>query len=572
MSDQENNDQRQRRSSYRASRDGNASERRQPTPRRSASTRPDAARRAESERARAARAQARREREAAQDARGAQSQSASRARTQEGTRRSVSSSAARQEGARRRSIQDGGGAPARERRVQRQAANGRAEKPRTSSKTGAPKPNVTGATPALMKVALGVFAALMACGLVVGLVFPRPAASELENRQLTAFPAITLQGILDGQFFSDLSLWYSDTYPLREMLVSADRTLEGLFGIQPSQQLVGTDKQADEISTAADTVDVEARQSVEVPTEEAMAEDIQGNIMGRLYVEDDAAYSVYYFSQEAVQQYAAAMSIAAQRLEGQADVYSIIVPNNSAVMLSESTLESLGGTDQAQAIDYFYSLYDPLVHTVKVLDVMRQQNGQYLYFRTDHHWTADGAYVAYQQFCERKGIEPVDKEALETKTFQPFLGSYYTQLDLQSMADNPDYVKTYYPEGTNTLIYWNDQGDEVESSVIQDVDGWADSSLYNAFICGDQPLAHIYNPNFTDDSSVLLVKDSFGCAFAPWLANSYQNVWIIDFRYTDQNIVDFVQEHGIQDVIFLNNIEIAGTTTVANMLTSEVTE
>ena len=438
-----------------------------------------------------------------------------------------------------------------------------------------PKPNVAGASDVAKSIALRVFAGIMALGCVIGLLFfLRPTTSDLEKRELTPFPEVKVETILNGEFFSDLSLWYSDTYPLRELLVSADKALEGLFGIQPDQQLVGADQSADQLPSGGEEsdLDLESRQSVEAPTEQAMAEDIQANIMGRLYVEDGAAYSVYYFSKESVQQYAAAISIAAQRLEGTADVYSLIVPNNSAVMLDEKTLSDLGGSDQSQAIDYFYSLYDPLVHTVKVLDVLRANNSDYVYFRSDHHWTADGAYLAYRQFCERKGIEPVDKNTLQTTVFQPFLGTYYSQLDLDAMADNPDYVTAYYPNGTNDLTYWNEAGEEVDANVIQDVTGWNESSLYNTFICGDQPETHIHNPEITDGSSILLVKDSFGTAFAPWLVNSYQDVWVIDFRYTSENIVDFVKDHGIQDVLFLNNIEIAGTTSVANMLTSEVTD
>ena len=28
---------------------------------------------------------------------------------------------------------------------------------------------------------------------------------------------------------------------------------------------------------------------------------------------------------------------------------------------------------------------------------------EYLYFKTDHHWTPNGAYRAYEQFCSLQG-------------------------------------------------------------------------------------------------------------------------------------------------------------------------
>lgn len=505
------------------------------------------------------------------------SSSPERPRTQRQTARSQRPSAARPSAQRQQANRGAAARPqARPTSRTRRAQQPQPAPAATQRKGMEPKELLSGAPEFAQWLSIRIFAGIMAVGLVVGLLFfLRPTTSQLENRELTQFPAFSIETVLNGEYFAQLSLWYADTYPLREVLVGWSRSLTGLFGIQPQQQLVGSDQTADELPPAeqATNLNIEERKQVEVPTEQAMADDIQANVMGRLYVENGAAYSVYYFSQESVEQYATAISIAAQRLDGIANVYSIIVPNNSAVMLDEQTLNDLGGTDQSQAIDYFYSLYDPNVRTVRVLDALRASaKDEYLYFRSDHHWTADGSYIAYVLYCQRAEIDPVDKSTLETVTFEPFLGSYYTELDLPAMAENPDYVKAYYPNGTNDMIYWDEAGNPVESHVINDVSGWAENSLYNTFIAGDQAETHIYNPAFNDDSSVLVVKDSFGTCFVPWLVNNYQNTWVIDFRYTGQNIVDFVKEHEIQNVIFLNNIEIAGTTTVANMLTSEVTD
>ena len=62
-------------------------------------------------------------------------------------------------------------------------------------------------------------------------------------------------------------------------------------------------------------------------------EEIQNQIQQGLYVKNGAAYSVYYFSQSAADTYTQALNHAAKELEGQADVYSILVPNNSGAML-----------------------------------------------------------------------------------------------------------------------------------------------------------------------------------------------------------------------------------------------
>lgn len=427
------------------------------------------------------------------------------------------------------------------------------------------------------------FGAVMAVGCVAGLlVFAHPATSQLEGRELTKFPEFTLDSFLDGSYLEQVSLWYSDTFPGRDVLVNLGQDLKGLYGIQPETSLVGGNVQADELppleteQPAIDEQEPQApeepkeREKVEVPTEEAMAADVQKNIMSGLYVKDGAAYSIYYFSQEAVENYTAAISTAADKLAGVANVYSVIVPNNSAALLDESVLESLGGTDQAKAIDYFNSLYSLNVRTVPILDVLRDHRSEYTYFRTDHHWTALGAYYAYLEYCKAADIQPVDISSLKTMTFDGFLGSFYTELKNPAMADNPDEVIAYVPKGTNDMVYWGKEGEKIEAHVITDVEGWNKNSLYSTFIAGDEPISIIENPTITDGSSVLVVKDSFGNAFVPFLVNNYQTVYVIDYRYTDTNIVEYVKENKIQDVIFLNNISLAGTLTVAAKIDSMV--
>lgn len=459
-------------------------------------------------------------------------------------------------------------------------------KPETSEDPEPPKQSFNRRDVRFLKSAhawgVRAFGAAMAVGCITGLlIFAHPATSQLEGRQLTAFPSFTIDSFLDGSYLEQVALWYSDTFPFRDTLVNLGQDLKGLYGVQPDTSLVGGKVQADELPPLEEPTPVEDPRNtepqqpekptkVEVPTEEAMAADVQKNIMSGLYVKDGAAYSIYYFSQEAVTNYAAAISAAADKLQGVADVYSIIVPNNSAAILDESLLDSLGGTNQAQAINYFNSLYSLNVKTVPILDALRLHRDEYTYFRTDHHWTAQGAYIAYQEFCKAKGLEPVDLSTLKTMTFDGFLGTFYTELKNQAMADNPDTVTAYIPAGTNNMTYWDKDGDEIKAKVITDVEGWNKNSLYNTFIAGDEPISIIENPTIDDGSSVLVVKDSFGNAFVPFLVNNYQTVYVIDYRYTDTNIVEYVKQHEIKDVIFMNNISLAGTLTVAAKIDSMV--
>ena len=433
-----------------------------------------------------------------------------------------------------------------------------------------------------------IFAGLMLLGGIVGLLFFfRPGTSTVEKRELTKFPKLTLSSLWDGSFFTEVSLWYSDTYPMRDRLIAADQTLKSAYGVTTSTMMVGGHQQGDEIPTEtakADTADEtereeilreentgkdtdaeEEKEPVSAPDSKEMEAEIQNQIQQGLYVKNGAAYSVYYYSQSAAETYAQALNQAARELEGQADVYSILVPNNSGAMLSEEELESLGGSDQTQAISYYHSLYEG-VKPVKTIETLREHNDEYLYFRTDHHWTQLGAYYVYQNFCEEKGIQPHELSDFDTMTFSPFLGTFYTELKNQDMAENPDTVEAYVPMGTNDMTYWDTDGTEYQWNIIEDVSAWDQSSGYYCYIGGDKPLSIIENPEIRDGSSCLVLKESYGNCFVPFLVDHYETVYVVDFRYANVNVVDYVKEKNIQDLIIMNNITIIGSDKVASTI------
>lgn len=416
---------------------------------------------------------------------------------------------------------------------------------------------------------------LVAASVVGLLFFARPTTSEVEKRTLTPMPAFSWNSFWSGSYFSDLALWYSDTYPLREQLVSADQAISALHGIKSETQMIGGTKQADELPPAGSSSDAKdgasdsednassstkrEREKVEVPAQEVMAEAIQNQVLDGLYVKGDSAYSIYYFSQEAVQEYADAMNEAAKKLKGVAEVYSVIAPNSSGILLSEKEVKDLGGTNQVDAIKYFYSLYSDDVHPVDSVPKLQEHDDEYIFYRTDHHWTSLGAYYAYQAFCEEKGVEAEDRDDMKHVNMGDFLGSYYAQLKSAEMQANPDYVEAWIPNGTNKMRLWDQDGTVSDDyNVITDTSKWDITGKTMGFMMGDQPLQKVENPKVTDGSTCLVIKDSFGDFFAPWLVDHYQTLYVGDFRYFESNIVDFVKENKVTDVVFCNNVTLAG--------------
>ena len=461
-----------------------------------------------------------------------------------------------------------------------------------SIRNSRPTPRSSTTRASAVRVARGRWIGVRASAVVVllaafiGLLFFfRPTTSEVEKRNLKEFPAFTLESFLSGEWTSEVALWYSDTYPLREPMVALSQAIDSLHGIEAETQMIGGNVSQDELPPVDDEtnepVEVtpiappeEDEGPVEVPTTAAMQADIQQSIMNGLYLKNGAAYSVYYFVQSAVDRYAQAINACADALEGEADVYCMLVPNNSGVMLDEETLAALGGTDPAQALKYFYSLMDSNVHKVKILDTLREHNDEYLYFRTDHHWTQYGAYYAYLEFCKVSGREPQPIiDSWEYYTFDGFLGSFYSETGSAEMAAAPDRVDAYIPTGTNRLTFWDEAGNRTDWQVITDVTGWDRGSLYATFIGGDRTLSEIDNTEANPNGPVgLVIKDSYGCAFVPCLVDNYSMLYVIDYRYSTQNIPEFVREHNVDDVIYVNNMTLASTDSVANKLYSMATQ
>ena len=435
-------------------------------------------------------------------------------------------------------------------------------------------------------IGCALFIIVLLLGALLGLLIPlRPDVSEVENRTLTKFPEFTLETFLNGEYFSDISTWYSDTFPLRDQLITANQKISALYGLKTDEQVIGADVQADEIPTETSSIQPAASQAAAsenaaqtgisaqagngeptLPDSYKMEEAVQDQIQKRLYVKDGTAYTIYGFDQSAADTYTQALSNAAAELSGQTNVYSILVPLNSGVMLDEPTLESLGGSDQQQTIDYYYNSYKG-VTSIETMRTLREHNSEYLYFRTDHHWTALGAYYVYRNFCEVKGWTPNELSSYQTMEFSPFLGTYYTKLNKPSdMEANPDTVTAYIPHGTNTMTYQDKDGREYEWNVIRDVSKRSSGSGYATFIAGDNPMSVIQNPNINDGSSCLVLKESYANCFIPFLVDHYQTIYIVDFRYAKVNVMDFVKEKQIKDLIVVNNIGIINSESVATTI------
>lgn len=408
----------------------------------------------------------------------------------------------------------------------------------------------------------------MLIGCLVGLLFfLRPTTSVAEKRQLTEFPEFTVNSFLTGSYFTQVSLWYADTYPLREPMVVADQNIQTLYGLSGDRAMMNANVQADEIPVESTVVE-KPEISNDPPDERAVAEAVQNSIMDGLYIKDGAAYSIFYFSKSGADTYISAVNAAAEKLDGTSRVFSVLVPS-SAVVLPEKEYESIGGSDQRQVLDYVWARFDDNVTHVDLLDTMRDHSDDYPYFRTDHHWTMRGAYNGYTEYCRARGIEAASLDGFTYRDCGEFMGTFYTSI-AQYGTVNVDEFETYAPAATNDMTRRSPEGKEEPDKVIADASTMGPTEKYDALSGCDPASGYIHNPDLSDGSSCLVVKDSYGSAFIPFLVANYEYVHMIDPRYYVGNVCDYAKEHEIQDVIFVYGIKIGLADQYAELLYSSV--
>lgn len=344
-------------------------------------------------------------------------------------------------------------------------------------------------------------------------------------------------------------------------------------GLTDGSSLASNSSDATGSQTSSQTSEV-SEEPTPAPQSEPQADP---ETVGALLVVGDTAYEYYNFSKDLANSYITAVSDAGKKLSGTATVYDMVVPTSIDIMLPESYINknNLNTSDQRKAIeDYIYpsiQSMNPDVKTVSTFDTLKSHANEYLYFRTDHHWTQLGAYYAYTEFCKVRGFDPVPLEDFDKKEYTGYLGSFYSSSTdaAAKLGGNPDTVEAYVPKANVTLNATQQDGQVLENwPLVADGDQYGESMKYLIYAAGDQPYEEITNNDMSDGSACIIVKESFGNCFIPFLVNHYNKVYVVDYRYyTNGTVTQLAQQTGATDVLCLNNISMTRNEDLINRFT-----
>ena len=295
------------------------------------------------------------------------------------------------------------------------------------------------------------------------------------------------------------------------------------------------------------------------------AENVAGEQIGSLYLNGDSAYELFYFSEKAVRAHASLLNTV-QAMFPKVKLSAMIVPNSFGVILDPKVQEKLASSGMDQAIAYSYSLMDKRVNTINVFDTLSAHKKEYIYFRTDHHWTQLGAYYAYQEYCKSMGYSTKPLSDYQKMDFPEFYGTFYFFMNRpESLKGHPDQV-TAYQGSMNTMQYTDSKGNLQEGKLINDASQMLPGNKYNCFMLGDHGYVEIHNEGAPRKKSILVLKDSYGNAFVPLLAQDYRDVYVVDYRHYQGNASSLIQEKGIEEILFLNNVMGIGESLSQKML------
>ena len=185
---------------------------------------------------------------------------------------------------------------------------------------------------------------------------------------------------------------------------------------------------------------------------------------------------------------------------------------------------------------------------IDVLPALTEHKGEYLYYRTDHHWTTLGAYYAYQQLCETLGLTPFDRDAHTAETCEDFYGTHYSKA--RTWNAEPDTITWY--DLQNSLTVWNVTGPgqptEGTTTGLYDLDKLKVYDKYAMFLHGNNGLSRVEGDG---EGKILVIKDSYANSFVPYLTANYAAIDVVDFRNYNYGLDQLIAANDYDQILVL---------------------
>lgn len=347
------------------------------------------------------------------------------------------------------------------------------------------------------------------------LILPKKDFSENENRYLAKFPEFSVESMLQGNFTDGINTWLTDHFPARDFFVGIKTQSDLLLGKKIINQIyvINSDLLIEEYQEPQNT-------------------DKISKILDKFNQKISEAFPTI-------------------------NMQIMLVP--TAVKIYEEYLPSFAPKlDQVENTSTL--IQKSKIPSIDVYNILRiHKDEEYLYYRTDHHWTTKAAYYAYQEYCNQNNLKPIALDCFISKQVtDDFYGTLFSKVKNYQM--NGDVITIYeYPEW-DLSVYYEDA--DVETDSLYNLEYLNQKDKYSLFLNNLHSLIEITNKNVHNGHELVLIKDSYANSMVPFLVNHFEKIYVFDTRSYKKGISQFLSEQeGITDILILYNMNSIDTDT-----------
>ena len=367
-------------------------------------------------------------------------------------------------------------------------------------------------TPSLFRYPVLVAFGLFFIGLfVLDMATPDRAYSELENTTLTQRPRLTAVSA-DGlnNYFTSYTRYVKDQVFGRDQWIS--------------------------LQSAAETTLFQKTQS-------------GGILLGREHMMFARHYSILKNEEKGMAKNLAAVQSLAQRYPGRVNL--MLVPSAS-VVYPENVPAGAPQIDEKGILEGVAAQGEACGRFIDVLPALTEHKGEYLYYRTDHHWTSTGAYYAYKQLCDALSLTPFDPSAHTVLAADGFYGTHYSKA--RTPDAEPDTILYYDLPNALTIYSVSGPGQPAdgETTGLYDTAKLDVYDKYAMFLHGNNGMSRIRGDG---TGRILVIKDSYANCFVPYLTANYADIDVVDFRNYNYGLDKLIADNAYDQLLVLYSFD-----------------
>jgi len=376
-------------------------------------------------------------------------------------------------------------------------------------------------------------------GLGVASLFVKPGGvSQEEKRALAPLPAYSSKSLWSGTFTDSLEMYYADNFPGRDPLIRFSFDMKAWRGIKSEEIAFYTPK--------AKTPPPGAKPGQQPLTDTGDAASMNGEVNKGVFIAEGRAMQIFGGSVKMGNLFAESANKFAEAMPAHVNLYCMIAPTAGEYYIRGKHRKMY--RSETENIANIHSGLSVRIRPVDAVGKLREHSNEYLFFNTDHHWTARGAYYAYAATCEKMGITPTPLESMPGGVIRNFLGSLYWLTRDPNLEKNKDSVMYYQVPGNLKAVCYTAKspGKAMAASLLAKMA--SGSNAYSVFLGGDYPLMKIDNPG-ASPRRLLIIKNSYGNPFSVFFVSHFEKTFVVDYRYYEGGVKKLVEEEGITDIV-----------------------